>query len=46
MQEYVNVAAEWTNNNYMHINSEKSKETLISYTHSGNLGNELPTIRI
>ena len=26
MQESVNIAAEWTNNNDMKINSEKSKE--------------------
>ena len=31
MQESVNVAAEWTNNNDMKINSEKSKEMLTSY---------------
>ena len=28
--EYVNIAAEWTNNNYIKINSEKSKEIIIS----------------
>ena len=37
MQEYVNVAAEWTNNNDMEINSEKSKEMIISYARRGNL---------
>ena len=45
MQEAVNIAAEWTNNNDMNINSEKSKEILISYAH-GNLGNEVPNILI
>ena len=45
MQEYVNIAAEWTNNNDMKINSEKSKEMIISYAH-GNIGNEVPNILI
>ena len=45
MQESVNAAAEWTNNNDMNINSEKSKEMIISYGH-GNLGNEVPNILI
>ena len=45
MQESVNIAAEWTKNNDMKINSEKSKEMVISYTH-GNLGNEVPNILI
>ena len=40
MQESVNIAAEWTNNNDMNINSEKSKEMIISYAH-GNIGNEV-----
>ena len=39
MLESVNIAAEWTNNNGMKINSEKSKEIIISYAH-GNLGAE------
>ena len=29
MQESVNIAAEWTNNNDMKVNSEKSKEMII-----------------
>ena len=33
MQESVNISAEWTNNNDMKINSEKSKEMIISYAH-------------
>ena len=45
MQESVNIAAEWTNNNDMKINSEKSKEMIISYAH-GNIGNEVPNILI
>ena len=45
MQESVNIAAEWTNKNDMKINSEKSKEMIISYGH-GNLGNEVPNILI
>ena len=44
-QESVNIAAEWTNNNDMKINSEKSKEMIISYAH-GNIGNEVPNILI
>ena len=44
MQESVNIAVEWTNNNDMKINSEKSKEMIIiSYAH-GNIGNEVPNI--
>ena len=43
MQHSVNIAAEWTNNNDMKINSEKSKEIIISYAH-GNIGNEVPNI--
>ena len=34
---------EWTNHNEMKINSEKSKEMIISYAH-GNLGNDVPNI--
>ena len=45
MQESVNIAAEWTNNNDMKINSEKSKEMIISFLH-GDLGNEVPNILI
>ena len=45
MQESVNIAAEWTNNNDMKINSEKAKEMIISYAH-GNIGNEVPNILI
>ena len=45
MQESVNIAAEWTNKNDMKINSEKSKEIIISYGH-GNLGNEVPNVLI
>ena len=44
MQESVNTAAEWTNNNAMKITAEKWKEMIISYAHSGNLGNEVPSI--
>ena len=33
MQESVNIAAEWTNNNDMKLNSEKSKEIIISFSH-------------
>ena len=36
MQESVKVAAEWTSNNDMKINSEKSKKMIISYAYSGN----------
>ena len=45
MQESVNIAAEWTKNNDMKINSEKSKYMIISYAHS-NLGNEVLNILI
>ena len=45
MQESVNIAAEWINNKDMNINTEKSKEMIISYAH-GNIGNEVPNILI
>ena len=45
MQESVNIAAEWTNNNDMKINSENSKEMIIIYAHC-NIGNEVPNILI
>ena len=45
MQEYVNIAAEWTNNNDMKMNSEKSKEMIIRCAH-GSIGNEVPNILI
>ena len=45
IQESVNIAAEWTKNNDMENNSEKSKEMISSYAHS-NLGNEVPNILI
>ena len=41
----MNIAAEWTNNNDMNINFEKSKEMIISFSH-GDLGNEVPNILI
>ena len=45
MQESVDIAAEWTKNNDMKMNSEKSKEMIISYAH-GNIGNEVPNTLI
>ena len=45
MQESVNIATKWTNNNDMKINPEKSIEMLISYAHSGNLGAEYTNVR-
>ena len=45
MQESVNIAAEWTNNNDMKINSEKSKEMIIIFSH-GDQGNEVSNILI
>ena len=45
MEESVNIAAEWTNSNDMKINSEKSKEMIISFSH-GDLGIEVPNILI
>ena len=39
MQASVNIAAEWTNKNYMKINSEKSKEMIISYGHGAEYTN-------
>ena len=46
MQESEILAAEWTHNNAMKINLEKSKEMIISYEHSGNLDNEVQNIQI
>ena len=45
MQESVNVVAEWTNNNDMKMNSEKSKEMIISYAR-GSLGSDVSIILI
>ena len=42
MQESVNIAAEWTNNNDMKINSEKLKEMIISYAHVGDNFDKCP----
>ena len=43
--EHSEETSAWTNNNDMKINSEKSKEMIISYAH-GNIGNEVPNILI
>ena len=38
MQEAANIAAQWTNNNGMKINSEKSKEMILIYNNNNNNG--------
>ena len=37
MQESVYIASKWTEENYMKLNNEKSKEMIISFAKNGNL---------
>ena len=46
IQESVDIAARWTVQNYMKINSGKSKENIISYAQNGNFRNNIPNIKI
>ena len=46
MQESIDRAVNWTNNNCMKINSNKSKEMVICFTPGENVRNSIPSIVI
>ena len=46
MQESIDRAVNWTNNNCMKINSNKSKEMVICFTPDENVRNSIPSIVI
>ena len=46
IQESVDVAARWTEQNDMKINSEQSKEIIISFAQDGNFRSTIPNIKI
>ena len=46
IQESVDIAASWTEQNDMNINLEKSKEIIISVAQDGNFRRTIPTIKI
>ena len=46
IQESVDIAARWTEQNDMKINSEKSKEIIISFAQDGNFRSTIPNIKI
>ena len=46
MQESVDIAAKWTEENYMKLNKEKSKEMIISFAKNCNFRNTIPNIKI
>ena len=46
IQESVDIAARWTEKNDMKINSEKSKEIIISFAQDGNFRSTIPNIKI
>ena len=46
MQESIDRAVNWTNNNCMKINSKKSKEMVICFTPDENVRNSIPSIVI
>ena len=46
MQESVDIAAKWTEENYMKLNKDKSKEMIISFAKDGNFWNTIPNIKI
>ena len=46
IQQSVDIAARWAKQNYMKINSRKSKEMIISYAQYGNFRNNIPIIKI
>ena len=46
IQESVDIAARWTEQNDMNINSEKSKEIIISFAQDGNFRSTIPNIKI
>ena len=46
IQESIDIAARWTEQNDMNINSEKSKEIIISFPQDGNFRSTIPNIKI
>ena len=46
MQEAVDIASKWTEENYMKLNNEKSKEMIISFAKNGNFRHTIPNIKI
>ena len=46
IQQSVDIAARWTEQNDMKINSEKSKEIIISFAQDGNFRSTIPNIKI
>ena len=46
MQESIDRAVNWTNNNYVNINSKKSKQMVICFTPDENVRNSIPSIVI
>ena len=46
MQESVDVASKWTEENYMKLNNEKSKEMIISFANNGNFRHTIPNVKI
>ena len=46
MQESVDIASKWTEENYMKLNNEKSKEMIISFAKNGNFRHTIPNIKI
>ena len=45
IQESVDIAARWTEQNDMNINSKKSKEIIISFAQDGNFRSTIPNIK-
>ena len=46
LQDSVDIAAKWTEQNDMKINSEKSKEIIISFAQDGNFRSTIPMYRL
>ena len=46
MQESVDIASKWTEENYMKLNNEKSKEMIISFDKNCNFRHTIPNIKI
>ena len=46
IQESVDIAVRWTEQNDMKINSEKSKEIIINFAQDGNFRSTIPNIKI
>ena len=46
MQESVDIASKWTEENYMKLSNEKSKEMIISFEKNGNFRHTIPNIKI